>query len=91
MNIPYVSASAFVDWRAAKSITLSTAGGANITIDGGNITVPCPGKITIHAGAMNFSGPEKLGYALPPLPRSICKKCKRNAAKSGAPFSLVEG
>ncbi|OFA04863.1 type VI secretion system Vgr family protein [Duganella sp. HH101] len=90
-DINMVSASAFVDWAAAKSITLSTAGGANITIDGGNITVQCPGKITIRAGTKNFAGPDKLGYALPPLPRSICKKCKRNAAKSGSPFSLVEG
>ncbi|WP_444844956.1 type VI secretion system Vgr family protein [Duganella caerulea] len=90
-DINLVSANAYVDWAAAKRISLSTAGGANITIEGGNITVQCRGKITIHAGAKNFAGPDKLGYALPPLPRSICKKCKRNAAKSGAPFSLVEG
>ena len=90
-DINLVSANAYVDWAAAKRISLSTAGGANITIDGGNITVQCPGKITIHAGTKNFAGPDKLGYALPPLPRSICKKCKRSAAKSGSPFSLVEG
>ncbi|NGZ85330.1 type VI secretion system Vgr family protein [Duganella aceris] len=89
-EINVVSANAEVDWAAAKSITLSTAGGANITIEGGNITVQCPGKITIHAGTKHFIGPDKLAYALPALPHSICKKCKRDAAKSGAPFSLVQ-
>ncbi|MEI4505194.1 DUF2345 domain-containing protein, partial [Klebsiella pneumoniae] len=48
-QVSVVSANASVDWAAAKKITLSTAGGANITIEGGNITVQCPGKLTIHA------------------------------------------
>jgi uncharacterized protein (DUF2345 family) len=90
-EVNIVSANAEVDWAAAKSISLSTAGGANITIEGGNITVQCPGKLTIHSGTKKFSGPEKIGFALPPLPRSICKKCKRDAAKAGSPFSVVEG
>jgi uncharacterized protein (DUF2345 family) len=89
-DINIVSTNAEVDWAAAKRISLSTAGGANITIEGGNMTVQCPGKLTIHAGTKKFSGPEKMGFAFPALPRSICKKCKRNAAKSGSPFSLVE-
>jgi uncharacterized protein involved in type VI secretion and phage assembly len=89
-DIRLASANAHVDWAAAKRIVLSTAGGANITIDGGNITVQAPGKITIHAGKKSFIGPERLGYALPAMPRSICKKCKRDAAKFGAPFSLVQ-
>jgi uncharacterized protein (DUF2345 family) len=55
-DVNLVSASAFVDWAAAKSISLSTAGGANITIEGGNITVQCPGKITVHAGKKSFVG-----------------------------------
>ena len=37
------SKSAHIDWAAAKRIVLSTAGGASITIEGGNITVECPG------------------------------------------------
>jgi type VI secretion system secreted protein VgrG len=64
-----VSANAHIDWAAAKSISLSTAGGANITITGGNITVQCPGKITIHAGKKSFTGPDKLNYPAPKLPR----------------------
>ncbi|WP_254442343.1 type VI secretion system Vgr family protein [Duganella vulcania] len=67
-EVNLVSASAFVDWAAAKSITLSTAGGANITIDGGNITVQCPGKITVNAGTKNFSGPTRMETVMPVLP-----------------------
>ena len=63
-----ISANAHIDWAAAKSISLSTAGGANITISGGNITVQCPGKITIKAGTKSFVGPERAGYPLPYLP-----------------------
>ena len=43
-EVNVISANAHIDWAAAKSIRLSTAGGANITIEGGNITVQCPGK-----------------------------------------------
>ena len=69
-EINVISANAHIDWAAAKSISLSTAGGANITITGGNITVQCPGKITIHAGRKSLLGPENLTYPLPALPRS---------------------
>jgi uncharacterized protein (DUF2345 family) len=64
-----VSANAHIDWAAAKSISLSTAGGANITIAGGNITVQCPGKIVVHAGKKTFSGPASIGFEAPALPR----------------------
>ena len=69
-EVSVISANAHVDWAAAKSIRLSTAGGANITIEGGNITIQCPGKITVFAGKKSFLGPQGLGYPLPPLPRS---------------------
>jgi type VI secretion system VgrG family protein len=69
-EVSVISANAEVDWAAAKSITLSTAGGANITIDGGNITVQCPGKITIHAGKKSFVGPDSLSYPMPLMPVS---------------------
>jgi type VI secretion system secreted protein VgrG len=70
-EVNVISANAHVDWAAAKSISLSTAGGANITIAGGNITVQCPGKITIHAGKKSFSGPTTMGFDLPTLPRGV--------------------
>jgi uncharacterized protein (DUF2345 family) len=72
-EVNVVSASAHVDWAAAKSISLSTAGGANITIAGGNITVQCPGKITVHAGKKSFTGPFNIGFDQPTLPRGTMK------------------
>ncbi|WP_229427801.1 DUF2345 domain-containing protein, partial [Pseudoduganella buxea] len=72
-EVTVVSASSFVDFAAAKSISLSTAGGANITIDGGNITVQCPGKISIKAGKKSFSGPVSIGSEMPTLPRGTLR------------------
>ena len=69
-DVHVVSANAHVDWAAAKRISLSTADGANITIEGGNITVQCPGKIAVHAGQKKFIGPDRISYALPRLPVS---------------------
>ena len=90
-QVDIVSANAHIDWAAAKSISLSTAGGANITISGGNITVQCPGKITIHAAKKNFLGPVSLPYPLPRLPSSepFCIECVIKAAMSGSPLAMV--
>jgi type VI secretion system secreted protein VgrG len=85
-QIDIVSANAHIDWAAAKSISLLTAGGANITIKGGNITIQCPGKLTIHAGKKSFIGPEKQTYALPLLPQAVCVECMLKARAAGAPF-----
>jgi Rhs element Vgr protein len=87
-EVNVVSANAHIDWAAAKSISLSTAGGANITIAGGNITVQCPGKITVHAGKKSFSGPTSLGFPLPSLPASICVECLLKARAAGSPFVI---
>ncbi len=73
-DVHVVSANAHVDWAAAKRISLSTADGANITIEGGNITVQCPGKIAVHAGKKSFAGPGNMDYALPKLPRSALQQ-----------------
>ena len=83
------SVNAHVDWAAAKSISLSTAGGANITIAGGNITVQCPGKIMIHAGTKKFSGPEREVYPMPELPHSICVECMRRSLAAAPAFTQV--
>lgn len=50
------SANAHIDWAAAKKITLTTEGGAQIVIEGGGITVQCPGKITVRAAQKSFTG-----------------------------------
>jgi type VI secretion system secreted protein VgrG len=84
------SSHAHIDWAAAKRISLSTAGGANVTIEGGNITVQCPGKITAYAGRKSFTGPEKLGFDMLALPRSICVECLKKSLAAGAAFTMVE-
>jgi uncharacterized protein involved in type VI secretion and phage assembly/uncharacterized protein (DUF2345 family) len=79
------SASAHIDWAAAKKISLSTAGGANITIEGGNITVQCPGKLTVHAASKKFDGPGQVNYQLPIMPRNVCIECiARRASQRSA-------
>jgi uncharacterized protein (DUF2345 family) len=64
------SANAHIDWAAAKKITLATAGGASVVIEGGNITVQCPGTLTVKAGMKSFTGPQGVSYGLPAMPRA---------------------
>lgn len=68
-KVNVITTSAHIDWAAAKSVNLSTAGGANITIESGNITVRCPGKIAIHAGKKSFAGASNINQEFPELPR----------------------
>jgi len=68
-EVNVISANAHIDWAAAKRISLSTAGGANITIEGGDILVQCPGKVQVNAGRKSFAGPATIGSDLPKLPR----------------------
>jgi type VI secretion system VgrG family protein len=85
-QVDIISANAHIDWAAAKSISLSTAGGANITITGGNITIQCPGKITIHAGKKSFAGGQEVNYKLPILPQSVCIECLAKRAAQRTAF-----
>ncbi|PQO87891.1 type VI secretion system tip protein VgrG [Massilia phosphatilytica] len=87
-EVNVISANAHIDWAAAKRISLSTAGGANIMIEGGNIMVQCPGKITIQASKKNLESPTKISYPLPALPTSICVECLKKARNAGSPFVL---
>ena len=84
------SETANIDWAAAKKITLTTAGGASIVIEGGNITVMCPGTITVQASSKAFSGPQGVSYGLPLMPKQVCVECMLNSAKNGAPFSAYQ-
>jgi uncharacterized protein (DUF2345 family) len=90
-DIKVISANAHIDWAAAKRISLSTAGGANITIEGGNITVQCPGKIKVHAGKKSFTGPGSLDYPRPAFPNSVCKACLLAALRAGSPLVAPGG
>ncbi|WP_313031877.1 DUF2345 domain-containing protein, partial [Massilia alkalitolerans] len=89
-DVKLVSASAHIDWAAAQRIVLSTPGGASLTIDGGNISVQCPGKLTVHANKKSLTDPQQLGYPMPALPRSVCVECLKRALAVGAAFSMVE-
>lgn len=85
-DMKLVSASAHIDFAAAKKIHLAVEGGASITIDGG-ITVQCPGTITVQASKKKFSGPVSQNYALPQFPQNVCVECMLKAMQSGSPFA----
>jgi len=86
-DVTVQSAHAHVDWAAAKKISLSTGGGANITIEGGNVTVQCPGKITVKAGKKSFVGPQRETYPLPGFEASeFCLQCFLKAARRASPL-----
>ncbi|MFC5479899.1 type VI secretion system Vgr family protein [Massilia suwonensis] len=85
-EINVISANAHIDWAAARRISLSTAGGANVTIEGGNITVQCPGKIKVHAGKKSFLPPKKINYKLPAFPQGVCIECLAKRAKQRSAF-----
>lgn len=59
-----IRSAANLNWSAAKHIKLKTAGGACITIDGGQIEVKCPGTITIHASQRQFVGPATISQQM---------------------------
>ena len=69
-DVTVQSANAHIDWAAAKRIVMSTAGGANITLEGGNITVMCPGTITVRASTKSFVGPETYSQGMNAWPKS---------------------
>jgi type VI secretion system secreted protein VgrG len=62
-----------IDFAAAKRIIMRVAGGASITIEGGNIIHACPGTFTVLAGHKSFLGPRLVNQALPEFPKSILK------------------
>lgn len=57
-----------VNLAAAKRITLAVSGGASITIEGGSLTVQCPGKITVQAGQKSMVGPGTYAQAMNAMP-----------------------
>jgi uncharacterized protein involved in type VI secretion and phage assembly len=79
-----------VELAAKKKIRIATAQGASITLENGDITFQCPGKITYHTVQRKLTGPTRSPYALPLFPQSICIECMLKAAQSGAPFSALQ-
>ncbi|AZU59804.1 type VI secretion protein [Ralstonia pseudosolanacearum] len=74
-DLKLVSANLHVDFAAAKRIRLATAAGASITLEGGNITVETPGRITYKAAQRSFAGPVTQSYPLPVFPQGVCVEC----------------
>jgi len=89
-DLKLVSANMNVDFAAAKRIRIATAGGASITLEGGNITVECAGPITYKAAQRQFQGPTSSSYPLPLFPQSVCVECMLKAAMNGSPFSALQ-
>ena len=59
-----------VEFAAKKKIRIATAQGASITLQNGDITFECPGKITYHAVQRKLAGPTAKDYRLPTFVRS---------------------
>ncbi|HEU4798892.1 MAG TPA: DUF2345 domain-containing protein, partial [bacterium] len=90
-QLKLVSANAEVELAAGKTVHLATEGGASITIEGGNISVTCPGNITVHAGKKSFVGPVDQPYPVPEFPNSVCVECLLKAQAQGAPLAAKNG
>jgi hypothetical protein len=64
------TANAHIDWAAAKKITLTTSGGAQIVIGSEGVTVQCPGQITVRAAQKSFAGGAHDSFSFPEMPAS---------------------
>lgn len=64
------SAQGALEMAAPRTLHIATAGGASLTLEGGNLVVNCPGTVTVHAGQKSFIGPAQLTYPLPDMPTS---------------------
>ncbi|MGH6646112.1 type VI secretion system Vgr family protein [Aquabacterium sp.] len=64
------TAQGVVTVAAAKKVVLAVSGGASITMDGGSLTVECPGKITVQAAQRSMVGGGTQSWSMPRLPRS---------------------
>ena len=80
-----------VNIAAAKKVVLAVSGGASITIEGGQFTAQCPGKIMVKAGKKAMVGPGTMGWQMPTFPQSVCVACMLKAMKAGSPFAAPAG
>jgi len=83
------TANGVVNIAAAKRVVLSVAGGASITIEGGQFTAQCPGKITVKAGQKSMVGPGRATWTMPQMPQSVCVECLLKAMSSGSPVAAL--
>ncbi|QIK21563.1 type VI secretion system tip protein VgrG (plasmid) [Ralstonia solanacearum] len=90
-DLKLVSANLHVDFAAAKRIRLATAAGASITLEGGNIIVETPGRITYKAAQRSFAGPVNQSYPLPAFPQGVCVECVLRAMSKQHAFANKNG
>lgn len=64
------SVNAAVELAAGKRLVIKTAGGASLTIEGGNMTWACPGEIKVHSSNLVFEGPAQLSREMNAWPES---------------------
>ncbi|MFZ4550377.1 MAG: type VI secretion system Vgr family protein [Aquabacterium sp.] len=62
------TANGVVNIAAAKKVVLAVSGGASITMECGNLTVQCPGKITVKAGTKSMVGGDRVNHIFPDMP-----------------------
>ncbi len=96
-NISLTSTTENITFTAAKTLTLSCAGGAYIRISGANIELGCPGDIKMKQSKLLYSGPASLQANIPELPdsgpqsmRFMLLDALGNAAPSAMKVSLFE-
>lgn len=85
------SAQGAVEVAAGRTVQVATAGGASITLSGGNIVFNAPGRISVHAGRKSFLPGDRGRYPLPVFPQSVCKECLLLAAQRAAPLTPKGG
>jgi type VI secretion system secreted protein VgrG len=69
-DIRITSVDGHVDITSPKSIRL-TAGGCQIEVGNGQITLKAPGPVNIHGSVKNLNGPAKVKPNLPWLPKTV--------------------
>jgi len=79
-----------VNIAAGKRVVLAVSGGASLTIENGNFTAQCPGKIIIQAGSKHMEGAGTQAFDFPAMPRSICIACLRKSLLSAPAFTRLE-
>ncbi len=90
-GLKLVSANAEVELAAGKTIHLAVAGGASVTIEGGNLTFACPGTITVQASKKSFVWPTTLNRSFVAWPKSeLNAPCMQQAAATNSAFVRVD-
>src|SRR5690606_20337181 len=92
-ELKITSAKGQVELAAGKALHLATSGGASITIEGGNISVACPGEIQVHAQKKSFVGPTQLSREMNSWPearfhRGVCLMLEDGTPAAGYRYEL---